>query len=99
MQCIPPPFSREEVTEIKAEELWDKTRLRALQQCLNKDTLQMLMEFDAEWLVMDQFDMQTDFAVCNDTMFSTCAHEFLNTRLCKNNEKRIETGNILALPT
>lgn len=95
----PPPFSREEVAEIRAEELWDKTRLRALQQCLNKDTLPMLMESDAEWLVMDLFDMQTDFAICNDTMFSTCAHEFLNTKLCNMNEKHIETCNILALPT
>ena len=95
----PPAFNREEVDAIKAEELWDKTRLRSLQQCLNKDTIQMLMESDAEWLIMYLFDMQTDFASCNDTIFSTCAHEFLNTGLCRKYQQNIKTGNILALPT
>ena len=94
----PPAFNREEVDAIKAEELWDKTRLRSLQQCLNKDTIQMLMESDAEWLIMDLFDMQTDFASCNDTIFSTCAHEFLNTGLCRKYQQNIKTGNLLYRP-
>lgn len=95
----PPAFNRKEVDEIKSEELWDKTRLRALRQCLNKDTIELLMESDADWLVMDLFDMQTDFAACNDTIFSTCAHEFLNTKLCRKYQNSIEIGNIMVMPT
>ncbi|MBQ7667774.1 MAG: hypothetical protein IJS47_00395 [Clostridia bacterium] len=92
------PFSREEVETIKEEELWDKTRLKSLKQCLTKDTVKMLLESDAEYLVMDLFDMQNDFAIYGKTMFSTCAHEFFNTALCKKYANGIELANFMGLP-
>ena len=95
----PPPFNRAEVEDIKAEELWDKTRLRTLKQSLNKDTIDLLLNSRAEWIVMDLFDMQTDFAVYNNTLFSTCAHEFMNTRLCQKNAADISVANFMLLPT
>lgn len=95
----PPAFSQEEVNSIKAEELWDSTRHRTLLQCLNKDTVSMLLDSDADWLIMDLFDMQIDFGICNDTIFATCGNEFLNTQLCKKYYNNVELGNILCLPT
>ena len=95
----PPPFSREDVDAIHAEELWDKTRIRSLKQCLNKETVDLLLNSQADWLIMDLFDMQTDFAVYQNTLFSTCAHEFLNTDLFKKNHDKFTFGNFMLLPT
>ena len=94
----PAPFDRGEVDAIKPEELWDKTRVRSLKQCLNKDTVELLMNSEAEWLVMDLFDMQTDFSIYKNTFFSTCAHEFLNTNLYKKNYTDVMYGNFMQLP-
>lgn len=94
----PAPFSREEVDSITEAELWDKSRIRTLKQAINKDTVSLLLESDANWLVMDLFDMQNDFAVCNDTMFSTCAHEFFNTKLYKKYAKDVQISNFMNIP-
>lgn len=57
LSVMPPPFSENEIMEISANELWAQSRIHSLQQCLNKSTVNMLLEFDADWLVMDLFDM------------------------------------------
>jgi hypothetical protein len=92
---MPPPFSREDVEQITADELWDKSRLVTLKQCLNKDTIKLLMESDAEYLVMDLYDMQTYFTIYGDTCFSNCAFEAHNTALIRNyiNQGCIQIGN------
>lgn len=95
----PPPFSRNQVSTIKPEELWDKTRHSSLVQCLNKDTVNMLMDSDAQWLIMDLFDMQIDFGICNDTIFAICGNEFLCTDIFFKYQNNVEVGNILLLPT
>nr|WP_288825964.1 hypothetical protein [uncultured Clostridium sp.] len=57
LSVMPSPFPEKDVMQISAEELWDKTRLYSLQQSINKSTINLLLESDADWLVMDLFDM------------------------------------------
>ena len=77
----PPSFSHEEIDMIKGEELYDANNLRGLRQCLYKDTINMLLESDAQWLVMDLYDMQIDFCMLGKGMFSPYNYEFFNTSL------------------
>ena len=95
---MPAPFEREEVERIEASELWDQSRLYTVKQCLNKDTMCLLMESDADYVVMDLYDMQTDFAAYKQTCFSTCANEVFNTRLLGKYFDKVSTGNFLGLP-
>jgi hypothetical protein len=83
--------------EISAEELCDKSRIISLHQCLNKSTVKMLLESDAEWLVMDLFDMQNDFLIFRETAFATCAHEYLRTNSF-NKKNDIKVANFMNLP-
>ena len=92
---MPPPFSREEVDAIQADELWDKSRLYTVKQCLNKDTVNLLMESDADYLVMDLYDMQTSFATYKATCFSTCANEVLLTKLLQKHDGEVSLANFL----
>ena len=96
---MPAPFLREEVEEITAPELWDQSRLYTVKQCLNKDTISLLMKSDADYVVMDLYDMQTDFAAYKSTCFSTCANEVFNTRLLGKYLNQVSTGNFLGLPS
>ena len=96
---MPSAFVDEEIDSIDPECLYDKSRLMALKQCLNKKTVRMLMESDAEYLVMDLYDFHTDMMVYNGTMFSTCAHEFLNTHLYKENASKMSIANFMELPS
>lgn len=93
------PFSREEVEAIDEECLYDKSRIRALRQCLNKTTVNMLMESDAEYLVMDLYDFHNDFLSYGDTAFSTCAHEFCNTELFTKQKEKFHVYNFMHLPS
>lgn len=95
---MPPPFPRSEVDAIMPEELWDKQRIKTLKQGINKDTVSMLLNSDAEWLVVDLCDMQNDMVVYKKTMFSSCAHEFFNTQLYKKNSDDIKEANLMKLP-
>lgn len=54
---MPPAFTKEEVQAITVDELYDKSRLQSLKQTLNKETLNLLLESDADYLVMDFYDM------------------------------------------
>lgn len=95
---MPAPFDRAEVEAIQANELWDQSRLYTVKQCLNKDTVKLLMESDAEYVVMDLYDMQTDFAAYKNTCFSTCAHEIYNTQLLEKYNNMVKNGNFLTMP-
>lgn len=95
---LPSAFSKEEINSVMAEELWDRSRHRVLKQCLDKSTNRLLLESDAEYVVMDLYDMQTDFAILHNTMFSTCAHEFFNTQLFKKYQNEVQTANLMKLP-
>ena len=81
LAMMPPPFDREQVEAITDENLRDKTRLRSMKQMLNKDTIKMLLESDAQYLVMDLYDFHNSFLVYKDTAFGTQAGEFSNTQL------------------
>lgn len=95
----PPPFPAEEINTVQEDELWDRSRCKALRQCLGKDTLNLLMNSDADYLVMDLFDFQNDFAIYKNTIFSTCSHEFFNTALYRKYQTSIRTSNFMNLPT
>lgn len=98
LSVMPPPFSKNEIMDISAEELWDKSRIHSLRQCLNKSTVHMLLESDADWLVMDLFDMQNDFAIYKETAFATCAHEYFQTKCFNKYKEDIKVANFMTLP-
>jgi len=95
---MPAPFEKEEIDSIRAEEIYDPTRIRSLKQCLAKDTLDMLFSPKADYIVMDLYDMQNDFAIYNGTTFSTCAHEFFQTELYRKYAKDISVANFMLMP-
>lgn len=96
---MPPPFSREEVEEIQAEELYDGSRLSSLKQCLNKDTVKLLRDSDAEWLILDFYDFQTQFTIYQDTTFANCAFEFYNTSIFKKRDPKLfQRANFCEMP-
>ena len=99
LSMMPSAFSQAEVDSVPEEVLYDKTRIKALRQCLDKSTLKLLMESDADYLVMDLYDFQNDFVVYKDTAFSTCAHEFMNTELFKRDSKNMKISNFMRMPT
>ena len=99
LAMMPPPFSREEVMSIRVDELWDKTRLRSLQQSLMKDTVSMLMESEAEWLVMDLYDFHNSFYTYNNTAFASQSNEIARTELFKSHSDEIKPVTWFELPT
>jgi hypothetical protein len=58
----------------------------------------MLLESDAEWLVMDLFDMQNNFLIFREAVFATCAHEYLRTNSFNKNKNDIKVANFMNLP-
>lgn len=98
LAMMTPPFTREEVESIQKEEIYDESRIHSLKQCLNKETIELLLNSDAEWLIMDLYDMQADFATYNETAFSTCAHEFFQTGLYRKYADQIGIGNLMNIP-
>ena len=53
---LPPAFPREEVESIQDVCMNEKYALRSLQQNLNKDTLKLLVDSSAEWVVGEFMD-------------------------------------------
>ena len=96
---LPAPFSPEEVDTITVDELADKSRLHSLKQCLNKSTVPMLLESDAEYLVMDFYDMGINFCTYENTMFATQANEFCQTALYRKYADKIGIGNLYDIAT
>lgn len=91
----PPPFSREEVEKISADELWDKSRIYSLKQSLNKDTVKLLLGSDADYLVIDFFDMMVATSAYRYTMFANQAAEFYNTALARKYVDEISLFNFM----
>ena len=81
LAMMPPPFDRTEVAAITDENMYDKSRLRSMKQMLNKDTIKMLLESNAEYLIMDLYDFHNSFLIYENTAFGTQANEFCNTKL------------------
>ena len=100
MCCIvtSPPFDIKETETIEKDELLDKTRLISLKQCLNKNTIELMLDSDTQWLVIDLCDMQMDFAIYKKYIFATQAHEFCNTKLFRKYSKDIVFANFMQLP-
>lgn len=98
LAMMPPAFSKEEVALVTAEQLWDQSRINTVKQSLNKETVQLIMESDAEYLIMDLFDFQTNFAILETTAFDTNAYEFMNTVLFNKYQNRIKVSNFMELP-
>lgn len=96
---MPPAFTDEEIDSIDIECLYDKSRYNSLKQCLNKKTVELLLESDAEYLIIDLYDFHNDIAIYNNTAFSTCAHEFLNTNLYKRISDNVKWSNFMFHPT
>lgn len=96
---MPSPFAEDDIENIDKECMYDKSRYNSLKQCLNKKTVELLLESDAEYLIIDLYDFYTDKGICNNTIFSTCAHEFLNTHIYKSVSKQVEWTNFMMLPT
>ena len=94
---LPAPFSPEEVDTITVDELDDKSRLHSLKQCLNKSTVPMLLESDAEYLVMDFYDMGINFCTYENTMFATQANEFCQTALYRKYADKIGANKVVIL--
>lgn len=95
----PPPFSREEVEGLVDIDVHEKYAIRSLKQNLNKDTLDMLMESDGDFVIVDFMDMHMAHAKYNDTYFATQALEFYRTNLGEKYEEKIEKVRFLELPT
>lgn len=98
LAMMPPAFTREEVALVTAEQLWDISRINTVWQSLNKDTLRLILESDAEYLIMDLFDFQTNFAVLGTTAFDTNAYEFMNTVLFRKYQDSVRVSNFMELP-
>lgn len=92
------PFEREEIELIKSEELWNKKAIYSVKQCLAKDTVKLLMESDADYLIIDFYDFHTDMGVFGNTLFSTCAHEFFNTALYQKHKDEVNLANFMYMP-
>lgn len=96
---MPPPFTEEEVDTITVDELNDKSRLQSLKQSLKKETLQLLLQSDADYLVMDFYDMGISFLSMDNTCMSSQANEFCNTRLFEMYRDKMTMWNLYDMPT
>lgn len=98
LAMMPSPFTREEIDSVKREELWDKSRIYTVHQSLGKETVPLLLNSKADYLVMDLFDFQNYFAILGKTCFDTNAYEFMNTGLFRQYQKDIEISCFDMLP-
>lgn len=96
---LPSPFSTEEVASVRKEELWNKKAIHALKQCMDKSTVQLLMESDADFLVIDLYDFQNDFVIRGQEIFSSCAAEFMNTKVFRDTAQEYRLANFFNLPS
>ncbi len=95
---LPSPFSAEEVVSIQKEELWNKKAIHALKQCMDKSTVRLLMESNADFLVIDLYDFQNDFVIRGQEIFSSCAAEFMNTKVFRDTAQEYRLANFFNLP-
>ena len=83
----PPPFDDATVECITSAEQWDKSdqNLRNMKLTLNKKTMGLLLNSDAEYLFIDLYDFHTPMIGYNNTFFSTFKHEFFNLHIYNKN--------------
>lgn len=98
LQMMPRPFSEEEVNSITSAQLWDTSRIHTVHQALNKETVDLILNSSAQYIVMDLFDFQTNFGAIGNTAFDLNAYEFMNTDLFKKYKNQIEIYNFMTLP-
>jgi len=98
LALMPPPFSKEEVDTISADELTDKSRITSLKQSLMKETIPLLLNSESEYLLMDLYDFHTTFIAYKNTAFSTQANEFVATNLCREHFKELSAFCFFDLP-
>ena len=96
---MPAPFTKEEIESIRPEELYDRNRINSLKQGLTKETVQMILDGEAEYLILDLYALSVSVAVYKNTTFSNCAYEFYRTSLSKKYESQIGEINFMKLPT
>ena len=94
---MPPAFTKEEVQAITVDELYDKSRLQSLKQTLNKETLNLLLESDADYLVMDFYDMGIMFLSYKNTCMATQANEFCRTYLFRKYQDKMYKWNLYGI--
>lgn len=99
LAMLPPPFTKEEVDTITADQLCDKSRDRSLRQQLMKETVPLLLEGEAEYLVIDFYDFHNYIFAYKDTAFCTQANEFCFTGLFKKYKDDLQAYNLLEQPT
>ncbi|MCH5280846.1 MAG: hypothetical protein J1E61_05195 [Lachnospiraceae bacterium] len=99
LAMMPPPFDKETVETITADELWDKSRLHSLKQTLLKETVPLLMNGESKYLVMDFFDFHNAFLSYKNTAFATQAHEFLQTHVYREHRTGIKSWCFFDMPT
>ena len=96
---MPAPFTKEEIESIRPEELYDRSRINSLKQGLTKETVQMILDGEAEYLILDLYALSVSVAVYKNTTFSNYAYEFYRTSLSKKYESQIGEINFMKLPT
>ena len=67
---MPSAFSKREIDSIKAEEIYEPSRIHSLKQCLDKSAMDLLLHSDADYVVMDLYDFQNDFGIFNNNTLS-----------------------------
>lgn len=96
---MPAPFSREEVDSIRADELYEKRNIRCLQQGINKDTMPMIMNGKADYLLVDLYGLSINISCYKNTTFSNTVYEFYNTSLFRKYANEIGDLNFMEIPT
>ena len=95
--CMMPPssltFQKDELIQYQSE-----YSERCMTFALNKKTLDVLLESEAEYLVLDFFDFCQPVAGYQDTTFSTYDYTFYNTSAYKENREDFVLVDFLQLP-
>lgn len=94
----PPPFPKNEVDNLVDICVQEKYAIRSLKQNLNKETLYMLKQSKADYIVTDFMDMHMNQCRYNDTIFAPQANEFFRTNLNELYGDKIEKFRILDMP-
>lgn len=99
LAMLPPPFTKEEVNTITSEYFFDKSREVSLKQSLMKQTISLLLNGEAEYLIMDFYDFHNVFLAYKDTAFAIQSDEFLHTSLCQKYVKDLKPYTFFNMPT
>lgn len=96
---LDPPFTDEEVDTILPEMLYDSGRTQSLKQQLKKSTIPMILNGEADWLVMDFYDFHNYIFSYNDTAFGTQSNEFCRTNLHEKYKEQLTGWSLFDVPS